>query len=140
MKTGLVAVLAAFLLAGCSPIMDTQYDFVPPASDAGMQCVQNCQQQQSSCQRADEDRVMACRQKADREADLAYEKARDKYIGDLKLHAAAPEKFGMPAEPVRSPYYGACQQSSQCQADYQMCYRSCGGRIDEKQVCVAFCD
>ena len=141
MRLGLVAaILAAFLVAACGPVMETRYDFVPPSTDAGMKCVQNCQSQQTACQKAEQDRIMSCRQKADRDADIAYEKARDKYINDLKLHAAAPDKYGLPSEPSRSANYGACQQSNQCVADYQMCYRSCGGQIHESQVCVAMCD
>lgn len=141
MRLGLVAaILAAFLVAACGPVMETRYDFVPPSTDAGMKCVQNCQSQQTACQKAEQDRIMSCRQKADRDADIAYEKARDKYINDLKLHAAAPDKYGLPSEPSRSANYSACQQSNQCVADYQMCYRSCGGQIHESQVCVAMCD
>ena len=36
--------------------------------------------------------------------------------------------------------YAACNVSSQCEPQYHSCYRSCGGQINEYQVCVAACE
>lgn len=141
MKFGLAAMMAFFLvLAGCGPMMETKRDFVPPQSAAGMQCVQNCQNQQTACQKAEKKENDKCRAKAERKADRAYEKAKDQYITALKLHAADSAKYPMPAEPRRTVDYSACNKSSQCSAQHDMCYRSCGGQINEYQVCVANCD
>lgn len=141
MKFGLAAVLAAaFVLAGCGPIMETKRDFIPPQSNAGMKCVQTCQQQQGACQKAEAKEKERCRAKAEKRADRAYEKARDAYITALKLHAADAAKYPMPVEPTRSVDYSACNKSSQCGIQYDSCYRSCGGQINEYQVCVANCE
>lgn len=140
MRLGFVAVLAALLVAACGPVMETRYDYVPPVSDAGMKCVQNCQQQQSACQKAEQQERERCRARAERQADRAYNKAKDDYITALKLHAADASKYPMPAEPRRTVNYAGCDKSSQCGIEYQGCYRSCGGQINESQVCVAMCE
>jgi hypothetical protein len=140
MTIRIFAVLTALVVAACGPVMETRQDFVPPASAAGMKCVQTCQTQQTKCQADENNAADRCRQKEDRRADTAYEKARDDYITALKLHAADATKYPMPVEPRRQPNYSACDVSSRCVADYQMCYRSCGGQINEYQVCVAGCE
>lgn len=141
MKYGLsAAILVALIVAGCGPVIETRYDFTPPASPAGMQCVQTCQDQQGTCQRNEQLEREQCRQRQDLAADQKYEKARDDYITALKLHAADSAKYPLPSEPSRYADYSVCDKSSQCVANYQMCYRSCGGQISEYQVCVANCE
>ncbi|WP_339831483.1 hypothetical protein [uncultured Parvibaculum sp.] len=136
-----LAILLGFLgLAACGPVMEQRRDFTPPASEAGMQCVLNCQTQQTACQREEQQRRDQCRKREDRRADRAYEKARDDYITALKLHAADAARYPMPTEPRRQANYGACDVSSQCEPQYHSCYRSCGGQINEYQVCVAACE
>lgn len=138
-----LAIGAVFLgLAGCGPMMETRYEFTPPASKAGMQCVQNCQADQSMCQAHARDAKENCRREADRKAERDYSKAKDDYIVALKLYAADPSKFPKPDEPYKpSPSYYQCDSlGSECTGQYNMCYRSCGGQIQEHQVCVANCD
>ncbi|MBX3492755.1 MAG: hypothetical protein KF899_07350 [Parvibaculum sp.] len=140
MMNRLAALLLPLVLIACGPVMEQRRDFTPPASEAGMQCVQNCQKQQTTCQRDEQQRKDQCRAQADRRADRAYEKARDNYITALKLHAADAAKYPMPVEPTRQANYAACNVSSQCEPQYHSCYRSCGGQINEYQVCVAACE
>ncbi len=139
----LIATMALALgLVACGPVMETRYDFTPPTSKAGMQCVQNCQADQSMCQSHARDAKSDCRAEADRNADQAYQKAKNDYIVALKLYAKDPTKFPEPKEPYRSsPSYYQCDNlGSECAGQYNVCYRSCGGGIAEHQVCVANCD
>ncbi|MBX3490094.1 hypothetical protein [Parvibaculum sp.] len=140
MMNRLAALLLPLVLLACGPVMEQRRDFTPPATEAGMQCVHNCQAQQTTCQRDEKQRSDQCRAKEDRRADRAYEKARDDYITALKLHAADSTKYPMPKEPARQANYSACNVSSQCEPQYHSCYRSCGGQINEYQVCVAACE
>lgn len=140
---GLGVVLAlAFGLAACGPMMETRYEFTPPTSSAGMQCVQNCQADQSMCQNHARDAKDQCRKDADHKAERDYRKAKDEYIYALKLYAADSTKFPKPNEPYKSsPSYYQCNNlGSECVGQYNTCYRSCGGVIQEHQVCVANCD
>lgn len=129
-------------LAACGPVIETHYDYQPPKSNSGMACISNCQEQQGFCQ-ADAQRYKErCRRDMEREAERQYERARNEYIVKLKLHAKEPEKYKEPKEPYRpSPNYYQCDnQGNDCLGGYHMCYRSCGGQILERQVCVANCD
>jgi len=131
-----------FALSACGPVIETHYDYIPPANSAGMKCVASCQEQQTFCQ-ADNRRFQEkCRRDAERNVEREYERKREKYIADLKLHAREPGKYKEPKEPYRaSPSYWQCDnQGSDCQGGYNMCYRSCGGQIGERQVCVQNCE
>ncbi|HEY4344589.1 MAG TPA: hypothetical protein VGN05_09610 [Parvibaculum sp.] len=139
----ILGVFAVFLgLAACGPFMETRYDFKPPATKSGMQCVSNCQSDQSQCLEHGRRQKEMCRKDADRQIERDYQKAKDNYIVALKLFAKDPSKFPEPKEPSRGypSYYQCDQMGSECVPQYQMCYRSCGGEIREYQVCTANCD
>jgi hypothetical protein len=129
-------------LAACGPMMETRYEFTPPPSKAGMQCVQNCQADQSMCQADARKAQEKCRKDADRTVERQYQKARDEYIYALKLYASDSAKFPKPKEPRKqsASYYQCNNLGSECAGQYNICYRSCGGQILEHQVCVANCD
>lgn len=138
----ILSVFAVFLgLAACGPMMETRYDFKPPTSKSGMQCVQNCQADQSQCLEHGRREKETCRKDAERKVDRDYQKAQGEYIAALKYYAKTPGT-PEPKEPERGyPNYYQCDQlGSECVPQYQMCYRSCGGQINEYQVCVANCD
>lgn len=139
----LFAVLFVFFgLSACGPMMETRYDFKPPVTKSGMQCVQNCQSDQSSCLERGQHQKAMCRKDVDRRIERDYQKAKDDYIVALKLYAKDPARFSEPVEPRRGyANYGQCDSlGSECVPQYQMCYRSCGGQISEYQVCVANCE
>tara|TARA_R110000824_G_scaffold118960_14_gene272291 strand:+ start:428145 stop:428576 length:432 start_codon:yes stop_codon:yes gene_type:complete len=142
MRRILVIMAVTLGLAACGPMMETRYEFTPPTSKSGMQCVQNCQADQSMCQADARAAKERCREEADRKADRDYHKAKDDYIVALRLHAKDPAQFPEPREPYRSsPSYYQCDRlGAECTGQYNMCYRSCGGQIMEHQVCVANCD
>jgi len=139
----MIAAFVLFLgLAACGPVIETHYDFTPPRTNAGMKCVANCQDQQGMCQ-SDATRYREqCRHDAERKAEREYRRKQDEYVMKLKLHAKDPEKFKEPKEPYRSsPNYWECDNAGgDCVGGYHMCYRSCGGQISERQVCVQNCD
>lgn len=134
--------VASALLSACGPVIETHYDFQPPANQAGMQCVTGCQKGQNQCTRHEADARQECRYIEEARVDEAYREAKDRYDRDLLLYAASPEKFSKPTEPGKSyPSYHHCNdQGLQCQADFNMCYRACGGQVQERQVCVANCE
>lgn len=137
-----IAALSAIILTACGPVIETHYDYMPPSSQAGMQCVLSCQQAQNQCQRDAAEAVEECRYQEDRRVEDAYAEARERYDRDLLLYAASPEKFSKPAEPTKGypSYYQCDNRGSQCQPNFNMCYRACGGQVAERQVCVANCE
>ncbi len=135
-------VISALALAACGPVIETHYDFQPPVSEAGMQCIQQCQQGKQFCEQAARDEERQCRREQDRKADRDYKKAMDDYIVALKLRAAEPTIYAEPKEPQRKqPYYYMCRaDTSQCQPNFNQCYAACGGKVTSRQVCVSNCD
>ena len=135
---------AAFFLAlaGCGPVIQTHYDYMPPKSSAGMQCIDHCQYSQSRCQEDMRAAKMECRARADYQADREYSRLQNNYIFDLQRHARNPQNYPEPHEPHRPyPSYFECDtMRDTCLSEYHMCYRSCGGQIRETQVCTANCD
>jgi len=131
-----------FGLAACGPVTETHDDYQPPGSQAGMQCLAQCQQGQNQCTRAASEATQECRYSEERRVEEEYYAARDRYNEDRLLYAAAPEKFSKPTEPSKGypSYYHCDNLGSQCQGNFNMCYRSCGGQVRERQVCVANCE
>lgn len=130
------------VLSACGPVIETHYDYLPPSQQGGMQCLSQCQQGQNQCQRDAAAAKEECRYREEERIAYEYDEAREKYYHDLELYAAAPEKFSKPTEPTRGypSYYRCDNQENQCQNSFNMCYRSCGGQVSERQVCVANCD
>jgi hypothetical protein len=130
------------ILSACGPVIETHYDYLPPSQQGGMQCLSQCQQGQNQCRRSAEEEKAECRYREDERIEYEYDQAREKYYFDLELFAASPEKFAKPTAPTRGnpSYYRCDNQQNQCQANFNMCYRSCGGQVNERQVCVANCE
>lgn len=135
--------LALGLLAACGPVIETHYDYQPPQGRGGMQCVQNCQYDQSACLEHTRREKEMCRRDAERRAEREYRRRMDDYVHALKQHARDPGKYPEePREPSKEyPSYFSCDMiREECVPQYHACYRSCGGQVFENQVCVANCD
>ncbi|MEQ9519366.1 MAG: hypothetical protein RLN89_07990 [Parvibaculum sp.] len=138
----LVAILGIVGLAACGPVIETKYDYLPPANVGGMQCLSGCQNAQNQCNQYAAESASQCRYDEERRVEEAYHDAKERYDRDLLLYAASPEKFSKPTEPSKGypSYYQCDNQASQCVPNFNMCYRSCGGQVGERQVCVANCE
>jgi hypothetical protein len=91
--------LAALFLTGCAP-QKPEYEFIPPASKAGLQCLQRCQAQATQCNNLITQQKNQClvraRQRAVTElpgrvaaydkAIVAWEAAMDRYERELSLY------------------------------------------------------
>lgn len=142
MRVWLLAMLGAVALAACGPVIETKYDYLPPANSGGMQCVAGCQQAQNQCNQYAAESANQCRYDEERRAEEEYRDARERYDREMLLHVADPNKFAKPSEPSKSyPSYYRCEDTAaQCVPNFNMCYRSCGGQVAERQVCVANCE
>lgn len=130
------------LLTACGPQIKTQYDYTPPASSEGMQCLSSCQAASTQCQADLEYRKGQCRADAEREAEFEFRQRQVNYQIAVGRSQVDPVKYPLPDRPQK-PYvstYHCDNMSNTCEAQYRTCYRSCGGRIQERQVCVANCE
>ena len=132
----------ALLLSACGPQIQTHYDYTPPASPQGMQCLSSCQTSTTQCQADVEYRKGQCRADAERDAEFDFLQRKNDYQIAIGRFQVDPVKYPLPEKPQR-PYvstYHCDNVSNTCEAQFRTCYRSCGGQIQERQVCVANCE
>src|SRR3990167_339271 len=103
------------MLSGCGPMYETQYKYIPPASNIGKMCTSQCVQSKSMCQQMCEMRKQSCRR---------GERVRSGKKDDRKFDYLEPNCDNI-----------ACD----CTETFNTCYGACGGEVLERQVCVAFC-
>lgn len=113
------------LALGCasSPVYQVKYDYLAPESAEGRECSQQCESTKRQCEQA---------------ANKEFEQER------LKLQQGYQECL-MSQSSTRSPIL--CDDPSQlikpdysnCLATYNHCFARCGGRVEEKNVCVRNC-
>ncbi|MCK5521664.1 MAG: hypothetical protein KAI83_00895 [Thiomargarita sp.] len=108
----LALVMGCFLSVGCGPIYDTVDNFIPPATSQGKICANNCESQK-----------MMCEQLADQKKENC----------ELRGEQACKNK-----KDCDKPYCSA--DYSKCERSYKTCYKSCGGKVESKRICVMGCD
>ena len=107
---------ACSVFAGCGPIYSTEYSYVPPESSEGKTCVFQCQNMKFQCDQMQEMRNDTCQERAERQ----YYRCKDRGEKDCYRSYCAADYSG-------------------CESQYRSCYQACGGMVQEKQVCVGFC-
>ncbi|MCC6932049.1 MAG: hypothetical protein IT292_02185 [Deltaproteobacteria bacterium] len=113
-----ILIVVALLLSSCAPMYETQYSYLPPRGTQGQLCLSNCEMAKMNCEHREDMDKQDCERRADRDYDYCRYRSGEKYC-----------------------YRDTCSADySYCVSSYNACYRGCGGRVDEHQVCVAFCD
>ncbi len=108
---------AMLMLAGCGPMYETQYSFVPPENESARACIFQCENGKLQCHQLEEMKEENCENRADRD----YYRCKDR-----------GEKYC---------YRESCSVDyERCEGQYRSCYQACGGRVESRQVCVAFCN
>jgi len=106
------------LAAGCGPMYNTEYTFVPPETPTGQTCVFQCENSKLQCEQIEDMKQERCEDRADRE----YERCKDR-------------------EKEKHCYRSYCSVDySRCETRHRGCYQSCGGKVEEHKKCVAFCN
>jgi len=143
LRTRHLGLVLALLLVGCAK----EYVYIPPATEAGVQCVAGCQARQAQCrERATESaaaekraceetataEVYACEANRDAEYLACQDAAEADYVGCRKY---APDPSGCIKQTctLQSCTRNSCYQSanySLCGSDFRACYQQCGGKIE----------
>lgn len=128
----LVAVLVlGSLIASCGPIMQTNYQFTPPKSESGRNCIVHCDSSKNTCEQLEQMKYELCEQRAEQE-----------YYNCQRWEAAADRQSGT----KRKWYEGSCYRDScssnieGCAINYRICYQNCGGQVISETICVSNCD
>ncbi len=130
-------------LTGCAE----KYRYVPPTSEAGLQCVTQClsiknacrerelenaRAAQQECEKRSADEYLECKIRAEEEYAQCQEKAKEEYIACLKY---AGDRSSCHEEQCEKEhcYERGCYESPDfraCDSDYRDCYQQCGGEVE----------
>ncbi len=145
-KPRLTSILLLFLLVSCGPPQpqyQTNYQLIPPKSENGRMCLNNCLGMHQNCRQSCSIQTQQCainmsvaEHNARYQADLDF----DSYVQERKAQGKLIKKD-------HSNFYsapsGSCEQEAcqaQCAGDYNMCYSNCGGQVIPHTACVANCN
>ncbi|NYZ11540.1 hypothetical protein HL658_03180 [Azospirillum sp. RWY-5-1] len=126
--------LVLLLTAGCGPLYSTSYDLTPPTSVEGRGCAAQCETARHACGRSCRMEERLCRIEARHDAIEDYHdyvRERTRKGREIKR---SPESF----DRGWSCNASACE--SDCGGQFRNCFAGCGGLVEERRVCVAFCD
>ena len=110
---------------GCAhkPVYQIRYEYLPPGSAEGRQCTQQCETTKNQCQEV----VNKELEKERRNLQQAYQQCLL-----TQSTSRSPIICSDQSQLIRVNY-------SSCWPDYNHCYQSCGGRVEERNVCVSNC-
>ena len=119
------------LLSACGPIYNTSYQYHPPTSLQGRQCIVQCSRTKEACQHHCNSDVNQCRSLAMQQANFDY----NAYVNARNVRRE-------PVERDLNSFYNPsqCNTSCNCEPEFNNCYTLCGGHIETIRKCVAFCD
>lgn len=134
MKHLVLAFAALLMLNACGPVHETVYQMVPPPTDMGRMCANNCLLASSNCQQHCEITGRQCEQMEDMRADQEYR--------DYKRERRAK---GKEVKKSRSSFDNSYRcDSDDCMANcvntHHLCHTNCGGQIIPTTRCTAFCN
>lgn len=138
MKFYTLLAVAGILLyqSACSPVYKEQITKNQPQGQAGRECVAKCDKEKAQCMPA----CVSCNQ---REAMLSKVKAAeakikcDPFAKNYDWCLGLADAFYQPRD---GEQFDACKEiCANCQVTSDQCFVDCGGTIEKKQVCTAFC-
>jgi|GEM_PF-3399490 len=132
------------LLTGCT---STRYRYIPPPTEAGLNCVTQCQQYKNVCMNNEQINAMAAYRQCEaisaveydrclRDADMDFHKCRKKAKHDYKRclkHDKDPDKCQKKECKKTNCYKNSCYETthySMCKSNFRECYQQCGGIVE----------
>lgn len=124
MKT--IAALMGLLLSACAPMMEVQYQFLPPQDSEGQVCALQCVGDNKACLRKAESAAQDQRRRCELEAAQDYDLCNLRPAADGQARCER-QRCEMAAE------------TAECDAPYRACFEGCGGFIEARHVCTSGC-
>ena len=83
-----------------------------------------------------------CQQMCQIRNDSCRIQARQRALNDFEMYKIEREKEHRPVKRTVSSFENtdSCNDNCGCDANYNLCFTNCGGKIIENKVCTAFCD
>lgn len=132
MRMVFIALLAA--LTACGPVLTTEFEIVPPPTEQGRMCANNCLMMKDNCERDCWDQRQSCEQMNQVQSSLQY-----------LSYVAARNSEGKPLKRSADDFSGGRYCSADeclqhCVQNYNVCHTNCGGKVIPHTFCTAFCD
>lgn len=121
-------------LASCGPVIETQYQLIPPKNQQGRTMVMQCQQTQTMCRHACSYGKQACMAEARSNAAWEYQRYVAERNAKKEPLKRSPDSF------VESWRCSDNDCESDCAEDFRTCFATAGGTVIPRQVCTAFCN
>ena len=129
-----IVFLSLFLLLSCGPVYRTEYTIVPPQTEQGRMCANNCLMSQQNCRQS-------CQLQAQNCQHMDQLQSQNDYL----MYLNERQRQGKPIK--RDPYsfgggsscYADTMCEERCAADYRICHVNCGGQAIPQTMCVAGC-
>jgi len=123
------------VLTSCGPTYRTTYEFIPPESAAGMQCLTNCQLIVQQC----ESNLRLEQQNCETQAALEYQ-----LCMASRVMGPDPKRGWRSPKCLQNCYcsrrYCSMSSTEVCQVRFRECYSQCGGKVIGTTVCVSNCE
>lgn len=133
MNKGIMLVLL-LAVAACGPVYTTEYEMIPPNTQEGRFCANNCLMAQNNCSQSCSLESQRCelddRRHAEREYD-EYVRKREKEGKEIKRSVSSFENS------YRCDN-DDCEE--RCGGNYRICHTNCGGQVIPRTYCSAFCE
>ena len=125
--------LALLFVSSCSPLYQTDYEIVPPKTETGSLCANNCLLVQSSCRQQCQTQQSQC-------SEIVWLRGQRDYL----IYVNQQNANSRPVKKSEQDFYrmDACSNQTceaSCIADYRICHTNCGGKIIPHTYCVAHC-
>lgn len=127
-------VLSVLALAACGPMYRTDYTMVPPPTDAGRMCANNCLMAKNNC-------AQTCSLQQGNCENMQRLEAQNQYL----QYVNERQRAGQPVKKTVNDFFGysSCGTDydceGRCQNDYHICHGNCGGQVIPRTYCVANC-
>ena len=129
----IAVICSAFLFSACGPIYSNYYEYTPPRSDSGKQCITTCRLVREECRSRERRSYDSCQyrsQRIRRDCEARKHLVWDEKDRDWRCVA----NCHCPSNYCSSPDFDSCEE------DYRECYQDCGGLVAQYTRCVANCD
>ena len=127
MKRLLVAMLLALVAVACGPIYSTEYNYRPPADDQGRACIAQCNAGKTTCRSNADLKAENERLRCEQDASSEYRRCQNRAVNDAARAECVERSCNFEAD------------TGICEGDYRICFQSCGGVVESRQVCTFNC-
>ena len=124
LAVGVFSFIVLILACAPTPVYQIKYDYLPPESAEGKGCTQQCENTRIQCEQAVNKEIEQERLKAQQ----AYQQCLLSQSGGARV----PILCNDPSQSIKPDY-------SNCLASHNRCFQGCGGRVEEKNVCIKNC-